>query len=464
MDDEPPPLVPPPAPHGGTGASASRLAQASWTTFDWAFQPFFTLVTTFIFAPYFVAAVAPDAVAGQALWGYTQTVAGIAIALLSPVLGAVADAAGPRKPWILVLAACTFAGCALLWFAVPGAGGGMLLLTLAAITLATIGAEFAIVFNNAMLPGLVPPHRIGVLSAIGWGVGYIGGLISLGLVLGLFVLPEVPAFGLDKAAHEAERLSGPLSALWLLVFILPMFLFVPDQPRTTLSRRAAVRQGLAQLGATLRHLPGHRNILRFLLAHMIYGDALLAIFAFGGIYARATFGWDLLTIGIFGILLNVLAMTGSFLGGWLEARAGSKATIAVSLVMLILGTIGILSISGERIFFVFEVTPPAPGRALFDSPAEWAFLASTLVLGLPFGPAQASSRSLLARLAPPRLMTEFFGLYALSGKATAFLAPFLIGVITEVTRDQRLGIAVVLPFLALGLWLLAGVREDRPER
>lgn len=444
--------------------TASALAQASWTTFDWAFQPFFTLVTTFIFAPYFVAAVAPDAVSGQALWGYTQTVAGIAIALLSPVLGAIADAAGPRKPWIFVLAACTFAGCALLWFAVPGSGTGLLLLTLAAITLATIGAEFAIVFNNAMLPSLVPPARIGVLSAIGWGVGYVGGLISLGLVLGLFVLPEVPAFGLDKAAHEAERLSGPLSALWLAIFILPMFLFVPDQARSPISRRAAVRQGLGQLRQTLRHLPQHRNILRFLLAHMIYGDALLAIFAFGGIYARATFGWDLLTIGIFGILLNVLAMAGSFLGGWLESRAGSKPTIALSLVLLIVGTLGILSISQDRVFFFFPVTPPVEGRALFDSPAELAFLCATLVLGLPFGPAQASSRSLLARLAPPHLMTEFFGLYALSGKATAFLAPFLIGVVTDLTRDQRLGIAVVLPFLLLGLWLLSGVREERSRK
>lgn len=439
----------------------NRLAQASWTTFDWAFQPFFTLVTTFIFAPYFASTVASDAVSGQALWGYTQTVAGVAIALLAPVLGAIADAAGPRKPWIAVLALCTFIGCGVLWTAVPGLDSGGLLLVLGAVTLATIGAEFAIVFNNAMLPSLVPPHRIGVLSAIGWGVGYVGGLISLGLVLGLFVLPEVPAFGLDKAAHEAERMVGPLSALWLAVFILPMFLFVPDQASQGLPRGQAVRQGLTQLATTLRGLPRHRNVLRYLLAHMIYGDALLAIFAFGGIYASATFGWDLLTLGIFGILLNVLAMAGSFLGGLLEARAGSKVTITVSLIMLILGTIGILSIGAEHIFFVFEVTAPAPDRGLFESPAEQAFILCTLVLGLPFGPAQASSRSLMAKLAPPHLMTEFFGLYALSGKATAFLAPFMIGVVTDLTDDRRLGIAVVLPFLLIGLWLLSGVKEDR---
>lgn len=438
---------------------SKRLAEASWTTFDWAFQPFFTLVTTFIFAPYFVAAVAPDAVTGQAWWGYTQTVAGIAIALLSPVLGAIADAAGPRKPWIAALALLTFAGCALLWLAAPGAGGGTLLLVLVAITLATIGAEFAIVFNNAMLPDLVPAHRVGVLSAIGWGMGYVGGLISLGLVLGLFVLPEAPAFGLDKAAHEAERLSGPLSALWLAVFILPMFLFVPDKPHQGLPRGAAIRQGLSQLAGTLRGLRHYRNQMRFLAAHMIYGDALLAIFAFGGIYARSTFGWDLLTIGIFGIILNILAMLGSFLGGVLEARIGSKRTITLSLLLLITGTVGILSIGADRIFFFFPVTPPAPDRGLFASPAEMAFLASTLVLGLPFGPAQASSRSLMARLAPPSMMTEFFGLYALSGKATAFLAPFLIGIVTEITADQRLGIAVVVPFLLIGLWLLSGVRE-----
>ncbi|WP_199699235.1 MFS transporter [Oleomonas cavernae] len=440
---------------------ASKLAQASWTTFDWAFQPFFTLVTTFIFAPYFTSAVVADPVTGQAYWGYTQTVAGIAIALLSPVLGAIADAAGPRKPWIFALACLTFAGCAVLWWAVPGIDGGMLFGILAAITIATIGAEFAIVFNNAMLPSLVPPERIGVLSAIGWGIGYVGGLISLGLVLGLFVLPQVPAFGLDKATFDAERMVGPLSALWLAVFILPMFAFVPDQKSRGVAIGAAVGAGLRQLGETLRGLKHYRNVVRYLLAHMIYGDALLAIFAFGGIYARATFGWDLLTIGIFGILLNVLAMTGSFIGGVLEPRIGSKRTIALAIVMMIVGILGILSIGPERIFFVIEVAAPAPDRGLFASPAEHAFLACTLILGLPFGPAQASSRSLMARLAPPGMVTEFFGLFALSGKATAFLAPFMIGLVTDLTHSQRWGLAVVLPFLALGLWLLSGVKEPK---
>lgn len=440
---------------------SSRLAQASWTTFDWAFQPFFTLVTTFIFAPYFTSAVAGDPVAGQAQWGYAQTVAGVAIALLSPVLGAIADAAGPRKPWIFVLACFTFVGCAALWWAVPGMGGWAMVGILAAITLATVGAEFAIVFNNAMLPGLVPPERIGVLSAIGWGVGYVGGLISLGVVLGLFVLPEVPAFGLDKASHEAERMVGPLSAIWLAVFILPMFLFVPDQKTRGIPLGTAVGTGLRQSRATLRSLGQYRNIVRYLLAHMIYGDALLAIFAFGGIYAQATFGWDLLTLGIFGILLNVLAMTGSFIGGVLEARIGSKRTITLSLLLMIAGTLGILSISADRIFFFIEVVPPVEGRGLFGSAAEMAFIVCTLVLGLPFGPAQASSRSLMARLAPPEMMTEFFGLYALSGKATAFLAPFLIGVVTDLTDSRHWGLAIVLPFLLIGLWLLAGVREPR---
>lgn len=446
-----------PEPRAG-GRPAPTLALLSWTSFDWAFQPFFTLVSTFVFAPYFATQVVGDAVRGQALWGYSQSAAGLIIALLSPVLGAIADVAGPRKPWILVLAAMTFAGSAVLWWAVPGADGPTLAVILGALVVATVGAEFAIVFNNAMLPSLVPPDRIGMLSAVGWAIGYLGGLVSLGLVLGFLVLPATPAFGLDKAAFEAERLTGPLTALWLALFLAPMFLFVPDLPRRRLSVGAAVTGGLAQLAQSARQLRRYRNVVRYLLAHMAYIDGLNATFVFGGIYAATTFGWDTRTLGVFGILLIVLSTAGAFAGGWIERWWGARRTVAVALVTIALAVLGIVSLGPDSILFGLPVAPPAAGRALFDSDGERTFIAFAVLLGIAGGPAQASSRSLMAQLAPPHMVTEAFGLYALAGKATAFVAPVLVGLATAASGSQRLGLSVLLGFFAVGLVLLAGVR------
>jgi MFS family permease len=247
------------------GEPAGRLGQVSWALFDWANQPFFTLVTTFIFAPYFTAIVVGDATEGQALWGYAQAAAGAAIALLSPVLGSIADASGPRKPWIFAFQALCVAACWMLWYALPGAPDGIPAI-LVAVVVATIAAEFSIVFNNAMLPSLTSEDRIGRLSGYAWALGYAGGLVTLFFVLLAFSLPETPMFGLDKASHEHDRIVGPLSAVWIVVFVVPLFLFTPDAPASGLAPAQAVGAGLRRIAATLGHLRDYRMIGLFLLA------------------------------------------------------------------------------------------------------------------------------------------------------------------------------------------------------
>ena len=456
----------PDAPAGG----ADRKARIGWAMFDWANQPFFTLVTTFIFAPYFAATVVANPVEGQALWGYGQGVAGVLVALLSPVLGAIADAGGPRKPWIAVFQAVCAVGCLLLWFALPGMQPVWPIL--AAMVLATIGAEFSIVFNNAMLPGLAGPGRMGRLSGYAWALGYAGGLVALVLVLLGFSLPDEPLFGLDKASHQHDRMVGPLAALWLAVFVLPLFLLTPDAPPSGLKTLAAVRLGLQRLGRTLGQARRHANVARFLLARMLYYDGLTAIFIFGGIYAAGSFGWDTTGLGIFGIVLTIVAGIGAALGGVMDDRFGSRRTVLVALVGLIVATLGVVSIATEpagdgmrrdTVLFVlsYQVAMPPPG-ALFRTPTEFVFLGFGILVGIAGGPAQAASRTLLARLAPKEMLGAFYGLYALSGKATAFLAPWAVAVLTDVGDSQRAGVAVILLFLLLGGALLLGVRE-RPE-
>ena len=440
---------------------ATPRAKFGWAMFDWANQPFFTVITTFIFAPYFVSFVVADPVRGQELWGYTQAAAGLTVALFAPVLGAIADARGRRKPWIAFFLVPCVVGSALLWLAVPGADSGTILLTMIVAALATAAIEFAIVFNNAMLPSLVPEERLGGLSGFGWGLGYLGGLAALVIILAGFSLPAETWFGLDKAAHEHDRLVGPFCALWLVLFSLPLFRYTPDAAATGLGPRAAARQGLATLVSTLRRLDRYRNIALYLIARMIYYDGQSAIFAFGGIYAAGLFGWTMTELGIFGIVLIVFATAGSFLGGWLDDRIGSKRTIVFSLIGLIFGTLGVVSVGPGEVFFILPATMPSEGSGLFASQAEQVFMAVSIVVGLCGGPAQAASRTMMARLAPRSMTGEFFGLYALSGKATAFMAPLAVAMLTAAYASQRVGMAVILLFLVAGLALFLFVREER---
>ena len=442
---------------------ANALGRHSWALFDWAAQPFYTLVITFIFAPYFAVTVVGDAVTGQSYWGYGQAVAGVTIALLSPVFGAMADAGGPRKPWIGAFVLPCVVGSYLLWWAVPGMSGAGLAGILAMIVLATIGIEFAGVFNNAMLPGLVREDRIGRLSGFAWGLGYVGGLIALFIVLLGFTLPAEPLFGIDKATHEHDRLVGPLSALWLALFCLPLFFFTPDGPAAGITRMEAARRGLRQLKGTLGRLGQHGNTLRFLLARMIYNDAIAAVIGFSGIYAKGLFGWSTTDLGVFAIIITVIAAIGAFLGGWLDDRIGSHRTIVWMVGCLTLGTLGIVSVGADSAFFLLSFGPSPADSGFMTTPAQWVFLAFGLLVGFGFGPAQAASRTMMARLAPPQMMTEFFGLYALSGKATAFLAPLTIAIVTDAADSQRAGLAVIIVFFVVGLALFLPVREERTQ-
>ncbi len=406
-----------------------RAAVISWIFFDWAAQPYFTLITTFVFAPYFATHVASDPASGQALWGFATATAGLLIALMSPVLGAIADSSGRRKPWIAAFGALLVIGSCLMWFGKPG-DATVIPPLLLAYGIATIGAEFATVFNNAMMPTLVPPDQIGRLSGTGWATGYIGGILSLILVLGfLAASPDTgrtlfgfaPLFGLDPVTHQGDRISGPLTGIWFIIFVLPMFLLTPDYP-AKLPVSDALRAGLVELKETLGELPKQKSMAAFLLANMIYTDGLVSLFAFGGIYAAGTFGWHTIQIGSFGILLAIAGTLGAWLGGKLDDRLGPQRVIAGSMLILLISIVAILLVDKDSILFV-KVAPPEPGGALFSGAAERAYLVLGCLIGGAGGPLQAASRTLLIRLAPKDRIAQFFGLFALTGKVTSFIGP-----------------------------------------
>ncbi len=453
-------------------SAAPRRALVSWVLFDWAAQPFYTLVLTFLFAPYFASVVVGDVARGQTMWGYAAAAAGILIAVGSPLLGALADGRGRRKPWIAAFAVILILSLTALWFATPQSSTATLALILVAFVLATAAAEFMSVFVNAMMPGLVPPSQLGRLSGIGWGTGYAGGLVSLAIMAGLIVVNAAtgktflgyePLFKLDAASHEADRLVGPFAAAWFALFVIPYFLFVPDvrRPGAVTQEATHLVRGSAwsELWDTIRSLPSHPSMLFFLIARMIYSDGLSAIFAFGGIYGTAVFQWGTQELALFGIALTLAGVFGAIIGGFIDDRVGSKTVILVSLAILIAGALGILSVDQTRVLYSLDVTPKAPGSGAFSSAGEQVFLAFAILVGLVAAPVQSASRALLARLAPPDKMTQYFGLFAFSGKVTAFMAPLMVAAVTQATGNQRMGMASIVLFLIVGMALMLPVKE-----
>ena len=245
-----------------------------------------------------------------------------------------------------------------------------------------------------------------------------------------------------------------------MIFILPLFLFTPDRP-PGLPLVSAVRTGLAMVADTLRHLPKHRNTTLFLIANLIYTDGMVALFAFGGIYAAGTFGWGTIQIGVFGILLNITATFGAYLGGKLDDKLGPKPVIIGSLIILIIAITAFLSIGRDYVFFVVPVEPPAPNAPMFAAAGERVYIAIGLIIGIAVGPAQAASRTLLVRLAPEEKVTQYFGLFALSGKVTSFLGPFLVAVVTTAAASQKAGMAVLIFFFAVGALVLSRVSVNQ---
>ncbi|MBM3513480.1 MAG: MFS transporter [Alphaproteobacteria bacterium] len=423
---------------GADKIGAGNRAIAAWCLYDFANSGYVTVVVTFVFATYFAQAVAPNPETGTAWWGTAQAMSAILIALASPIFGAIADQTGPRKPWILAFALATVFATAALWGVTPDPSAALFALVM--VVIANVGFEVAQVFYNAMLPRVAGTAALGRVSGWAWGVGYLGGLLCLVVALFGFVQADPPPFGLDAAVAEPVRATSLLVAVWVAVFAIPLFLWVPDDAGRGLLWSVAAGQGLAALWRTLKTARAQPNLMRFLIARMIYNDGINTLFAFGGIYAAGTFGMTIAEVIQLGIALNVTAGLGAAGFGWLDDKIGSRRTVVFSLVaIMILGTVVLL----------------APDRTTF-----WI---STLALSTFFGPVQASSRTLMARLAPVSQRNEMFGLFAVTGKAISFLGPLTVGWITLATGSQRWGLATLMVFFAVGLWLLRSVRDSVPE-
>jgi len=435
-------------------AGKNSKAIRAWMMYDWASQPFHTLLVTFIFAPYFTSHVASDPVSGQAAWGLMLTIAGLIIAFSAPVLGAIADSAGPRKPWMAAWSLVLVASTAMLWLGVPGMEDPTIILI--AFALGLIAVEITFVFSNAYMPELVPEEDLGRISGNGWALGYIGGFVTVILVLALLAessngktfLGLDPIFGLNPDEFEGTRAVGPLTALWYGLFIIPFFLWVPEVPKKA---ALSISSAMSSLWTSLSSLPQKPSLFAYLGSSMFYRDGLNGLYMFGGIYAAGVLGWQTAQLGIFGLIALVAGALGAFVGGRADKAFGSRRVIGLSILVLILTSI--LTILTTRTH-IYGIQLP-DGSSLPDI----MFYVYGSLIGAFGASLQAASRTMMVHQVDDRSqMTEYFGLYALSGKATAFIAPFSIALMTEITGSQGLGISPVIVLFLIGLVLLYKVR------
>ena len=412
----------------------SFFSLAAWCLYDWASASFSVIVTTFIFATYFTTHIAVNQITGTYQWASATSLAGMLMAFLSPLLGAIADYGGHHKRWLFFFTWLCIISTALLFFAYPHPH--FVYFTLLFVVLGTVGYEIALVFYNAFLPSLAPKNYVGRISGWGWGAGYLGGILALSITLFVFVKGGI---SLDTKTAEQIRICGPFVAIWYALFSLPLFFLVPDISSSSRSLKEAIRAGYQELRRTLKKLSNEKNIVLYLFAHMIYADGLNTLFAFGGIYAAGVYGLSFEEVLLFGITMNISAGIGAIMLSWMDDYWGSKPTIIVSLFCLILFSVPILLLHHKYIF--------------------WGV---ALLLCLFVGPVQSASRSLMVKLIETKKnKTEMFGLYALSGRITAFIGPWFLGWITLLFQSQRVGMATVVVFFMMGMLLLLPVQTKR---
>lgn len=436
---------------GNEVSSKGRIL--AWASWDWGSAAFNAVMTTFVFTVYLTSNAFGGEDQASAVLGAALAVAGFAIALLAPVTGQRSDAGGRRKLWLGVNTAAVAVLTALCFFVYPQPE--FLLLGVTLIALGNVFFEFAGVNYNAMLAQISTPRNIGKVSGIGWGAGYLGGIVALLIVLQLFVQPSFDWFGASTEDSLNIRLVAVFSALWFFVFALPVLFAVPELPRTGQAARLGIVASYRLLFRRIRAIYATSpHTIYFLLASAVFRDGLAAVFTFGGIIAAGTFGFALSQVIFFAIFGNVVAAVGAVIGGFLDDRVGPKAVIIGSLAgLLAAGTVILVLGNGDYVFFGL----PWAGSTTF-----WVF---GLFLCLFVGPAQSSSRAYLARLAPHGESGELFGLYATTGRAVSFLAPALFTLcITVATplvaagQAQRWGILGIMVVLLAGLLVLLPVK------
>ena len=422
----------------------------AWSLYDFANQPFTTLIVTFVFSKFFVEVLAKNEIVGTSLWSLGIAITAIFVSFLSPILGALADAGGYRKLFLIISTYVCVLATVILFFFEPDQiyliGGYQMHVSIIALCLfviANIGFEFGTVFCNSYLTDLSNSQNIGKISGYAWGLGFVGGLLSLAMSLVLFDVSD---------NTNNVKYINLLVAVWLIVFSLPTFFYLKDQkPRKGFKRH--VKSSIYSLITTFKNVSQHQSIIKFLIARLFYNDALVTIFAFGGVYA-GHIGFSFLEVLILGVVLNIAACIGSFLFGYLEDKIGVFRMLNITLWVLLASVL--LAFFAPFFDCSKLICLPKPLQNVINP--KVLFWIAGFFIGLMQGPNQSGSRSLMARLTPDDKKNEFFGFYAFSGKATSFIGPLLFGILTAAFGTQQAGLLIVVVFFILGIFFFRSLK------
>ena len=405
----------------------------AYCIYDWANSPFATVIITFIFAAYFEKAIVGDPEKASILWGWSISFSAFLVACLSPFIGRHIDKNLSYKFWLKTFTIISSIGAALFWFAYPVPESIFFVCIL--VIISNVAFELGGMVYNSLLPSFAKKEHIGSLSGKSWAFGYAGGIICLLIILFGFVQTDTPLFGIEKDLSANIRIAGPIVAVWFIFFSIPFLLKINNFSKDKNKQKENL---FIEVIKNIKSLFSNSNKGRFLLSRMIYTDGLNTLFAFGGLYAAGTFNMSFSEIIIFGILINITAGLGALFFSYIEDKVGPKYVINLSLIFLIV--IG--------------------GITLFLNSKEW-FLVFGSALGFFIGSIQSSSRSFMSRYIVNGNNAETFGIYAVSGKCTAFLGPAILALIVIIFDSQRVGMASIIAFFLLGLFLLQRVIEPK---
>lgn len=432
--------------------SMKKRVVAAWSLWSWGNATVSALMVTFVFGTYIADAVGPGG-DGTRYLSAAYTVSGVIIALTAPVIGQRADKAGKRKLWLTINTLVVVVLCAACFFVKPEPG--YLLLGASLMAAMTLFDEFGNLNYNAMITDISDHRRMGRVSGIGWGAGYLGGIVLLAIAYFGLVAGDPPyLFGIGDDEAINIRIVALVGAAWFLIWALPLLLTkieTADQ-RTTTQRPSIIDSYKALIRVLVGLWKEDRNTFWFLISSAIYRDGLSAVFTYGAILGVAVYGFSPADILLFGIAANVVAAIGAIIGGFFDDWIGPRQVIATSVASLLVVALILYPLDVEREIFGITITPTG---------AFWVF---GLMLCMFVGPAQASSRALLARLAPPSRAAELFGLYATTGRSVGFLTSALILVLlgaeatTEQGADKSIIVAIMI-ILGLGLASLTLVKN-----
>lgn len=435
-----------------------RRVIAAWCMWSWGGASVSAVMTTFVFGTYLASDVfGPDGRGTQYLTA-ANAIAGVIVALTAPVVGQRADKAGRRQLWLTVTTLVVCLLVAACFFVRPEQAYLLLGVTLMASM--SLVNEFAELNYNAMLVDITDHERMGRVSGLGWGSGYLGGIVLLMIVyLGLISGEPPHWFGLGEDDAINVRAVALLAAGWFLIWALPLMLTRRETGDQAEIEKISIAESYTRLVRTIINLwRVDRNTFWFLVSSAIYRDGLSAVFTYGAILGVTVYGIEAGDVILFGIAANIVAALGAFIGGWLDDRIGPRQVIAGALIALLIIAVAMFFMDVER-----TVGPAAdPWVTLSPTVSFWI---GGLLLSFFVGPAQASSRGFLGRLAPPARAGELFGLYATAGRSVSFFTPALISLMVGISGDEKFIVVAVFLILLGGLATLKLVRNpDGPAQ